>query len=74
MIYDKMSNNLYQHSLSKKNRFLVELPNIYPIHKKLLNTKMKEIDFLKANDRRFHARGYKFIKELELADEDTLEH
>ncbi len=60
MIYERSNPHIYQHSLIKKNRFLIELPKIYPIHKKLINLKPKDIDLLKFNDRKFQLRGLKY--------------
>lgn len=59
-------------TLIKKNKFLIELPKIYPIHKKLMSLKPKDIDFLKLNDRRFHLRGFKYANELDQSDDTTL--
>lgn len=60
-------------SISKRNKFLIELPKIYPIHKKLLNLKPKDFDFLKLNDRRFHLRGHKYTNDMDQTDDTTLE-
>lgn len=51
---------------------MIELPKIYPIHKKLMSLKPKDLDLLKLNDRRFHLRGFKYAKELNQSDDTTL--
>ena len=58
---------------NKKNRFLIELPKIYPIHKKLMNVKSKDLDIIKYTDKRFQLRGFKFIHELDLIEDSTLD-
>lgn len=69
MMYDKIAPHFNDHSPSKKNKFLIELPKIYPIHKKLLNVKMKELESHQNskfnNERRFHLRGIKFLYDIE---------
>lgn len=73
MIYEKSNPHIYQHPLIKRNRFLIELPKIYPIHKKLLNLKPKDIDMLRLNDRRFQLRGLKYTNEMDQTDDTTIE-
>lgn len=71
MILEKLGPSGIPAALIKKNKFLIELPKIYPIHKKLMTLKPKDIDFLRLNDRRFHLRGFKFLNEPDHT-EDTV--
>ena len=74
MIYDKIGQKIQDQSQSKKDKFLIELPKIYPIHKKLLNIKMKDIEIHKyQHDRRFHLRGFRFLLDMEQSEQTTIE-
>lgn len=61
MIYEKLSSQVRQNNAYRNDRVLIELPKIYPLHKKLLSMKSKEFEIMKLNDKRFQLRGFKFI-------------